>query len=91
MEELIQLITRTYGIAGLIMLSPFIFLLYVWRHTLKLGADLSRVQEQRVNDAKAVSDKMMALIGEQAGLNQETNQVLDQLKDLLMKITNTKR
>jgi hypothetical protein len=101
-EELIQLIAKTYGIAGLIMLSPFIMLGYVWRNNQKLHAEISKVQseratavekiqEARVGDAKAMSEKMLVLVEEQAGLNKETNIALDQVRELLMKITTTKR
>lgn len=98
MDELVQLIAKTYGIAGLIMLSPFIMLSYVWRSNIKLHtevskiqelrtADITKVQEARVNDAKQISDKMMELVEEQAGLNKETSMALDQVRELLMKIT----
>lgn len=105
MEELVQLIAKTYGIAGLIMISPFVMLGYVWRNNAKLqadiskvheqrnaiqeqrNADVSRVQEARVNDAKQISEKMMELMEEQAGLNKETSIALDQVRELLTKIT----
>jgi len=89
MDELVQLIVKTYGIAGLIMLSPFLMLMYVWRHNQRLAAEVSRVQESRVNDAKAISEKMLTMVEEQAGLNKETNIALDQVRDLLSKITTT--
>jgi len=85
-DELVQLIAKTYGIAGLIMLSPFVMLGYVWKNNVKLHDQVSKVQEARVNDAKAMSDRMLELVGEQAGLNKETNIVLDQVRDLLMKV-----
>lgn len=102
MEELIQLIAKTYGIAGLIMLSPFILLGYVWKSNQKLHAQVAKVQEERalavekvqearVNDAKAMSEKMLVLVEEQAGLNKETNIALDQVRDLLMKVTSQPR
>lgn len=103
MDELVQLIAKTYGIAGLIMLSPFIMLGYVWKNNVKLhdqvskiqaerAAAVEKVQEARVGDAKATFEKMMVLIEEQAGLNKETNIALDQVRELLMKtITNQKR
>jgi hypothetical protein len=102
-DELVQLIAKTYGIAGLIMLSPFIMLGYVWKNNVKLhdqvskiqaerAAAVEKVQEARVGDAKATFEKMMVLIEEQAGLNKETNIALDQVRELLMKtITNQKR
>lgn len=109
MDELVQLIAKTYGLAGLIMLSPFIMLGYVWKNNLKLhndlakvntemkavqeqrNADVTKVQEARVNDAKQISEKVIEMVEEQAGLNKETNIALDQVRDLLMRITTTKR
>lgn len=102
MEELVQLIAKTYGIAGLIMVSPFVMLGYVWRSNVKLHDQVAKIQEQRndavskvqearVNDAKAMSEKMLVLVEEQGGLNKETNIALDQVRDLLMRITTTPR
>ncbi len=105
MEELISLITKTYGIAGLIMLSPFVGLVVVWRHNVKLQDKihsqhevhtaalnfaheaLAKVQESRVADAKATSDKILTFVAENAKVSSETVQALDQVRELLMKIT----
>lgn len=91
MEELIQLVVKSYGIVGLFLLAPMVGIVYLWRRNNKLDADMSRIQELRVNDAKAVSDKMMEIVVEQAGLNKETNIALDQVRELLGKITTTTR
>ena len=47
MEELIQLIAKTYGLAGLIMLSPFVAVVFLWRHTVAQTKEIARVNEQR--------------------------------------------
>lgn len=109
MEELVALIAKTYGIAGLIMLSPFVGLAFVWRHNIVLQTkvsdmsvanakevselnqnhrtELSRIQESRVADAKAMSEKILDFVEESAGTSKETAIALDQVRDLLMKMT----
>lgn len=91
MEELIQLVIKSYGIVGLFLLAPLIAIVYLWRRNNKLDTDMSRIQELRVEDAKSVSAKMMEIVVEQAGLNKETNIALDQVRELLGKITTTTR
>jgi hypothetical protein len=102
MEEIIALVTKTYGIAGLIMLSPFVGLVFVWKHNLSLQRDLakvqensqreiSKVQESRVSDAKAMSEKILTLDEESSATARETSIALDQVRDLLMKLTTSKR
>ena len=86
-----MLISKTYGIAGLIMLSPFLGLFVVWKNNIKLQNDLAKVQESRVNDAKATTEKMLTLVEESSGTAKETNIALDQVRDLLMHITTTKK
>lgn len=49
MEKLFQLVMETYGIAGVIMLSPFVAVIAMWRENSKLHAD-----------AEAASMKYMA-------------------------------
>lgn len=91
MEELIQLVVKTYGLVGLFLLAPMVAIVYLWRRNVKLEADMGRIQELRVEDAKSVSSKMMEIVVEQAGLNKETNIALDQVRELLGKITTTTR
>lgn len=91
MEELVQLVVKTYGLVGLFLLAPMVAIVYLWRRNMKLDADMSRIQELRVTDAKSVSEKMMEIVVEQAGLNKETNIALDQVRELLGKITTTTR
>lgn len=105
MEELFLLIEKTYGIAGLIMLSPFVGLVVVWKHNVSLQKDIrsiskentvlsekhaetiAKLQESRVADGKAMAEKILTLVEESAGTSKETAIALDQVRDLLMKLT----
>lgn len=98
MEELINLVVKTYGLVGFVLLAPYVALVYMWRQNVKLNADLvaygeklamakegvTAAQAQRVVDAQQTATKMMELVSEQSGLNKETNITLDQLRELLM-------
>lgn len=83
MEELIQLITKTYGIAGLIMLSPFVAVVFLWRHNLKLQDKLETSQEKRIKDARDVSDRLIKVAENQSSLSKETNMALENVGDAL--------
>lgn len=104
MDELIQLVVKSYGIIGLLLLSPFVAVWVLWRQNLSLhkeaneaevrhGAALAEAntkiidaQKQRVDDAKQITDRMVMMIGEQSGLNKETNLALERLSDLMAMI-----
>lgn len=87
MEELVQLVIKSYGLVGLFILAPMVALSYLWRRNNKLDADISRIQELRVNDAKAIAEKMMEIAIEQSATSKETSIALDQVRELLGKIT----
>lgn len=91
MEEVIQLIAKTYGIAGLIMLSPFVAVVFVWRHSILQGKELSRINEQRVVEARAIIDKLIIIVGEQSALNKETNIALERVGDMMSIMTSQQR
>jgi single-stranded DNA-specific DHH superfamily exonuclease len=88
MEDLAQLVIKTYGIAGLIMISPFIAVVFLWRHCVsqakEQAAEISRINEQRVAELKATTEKLVALISEQSALNKETNMALERVGDVLL-------
>lgn len=101
MDELISLITKTWGIAGILLAAPFFAVWILWRQNVKLNVEriktmevskqeltaandkTSKIQEQRVTDAQAVTTKMMQVVSEQSALNKETNLVLDRVGDSL--------
>jgi hypothetical protein len=90
MEELFNLIAKTYGIAGVLLLTPLFATLALWRQNQKLLVDfqaaLERVNEthlKRAEDAKAVSDRLLVMVKEHAELSTETNLALDRVGDTL--------
>lgn len=83
MEELITLILKSYGIIGLIMCSPFVAVVFLWKNVIALHKELYKVHEMRINDAKAVSEKLMMIVQEQSSLNKETNLILERVGESL--------
>jgi hypothetical protein len=88
MEEFIHLITKTYGIAGLLLLSPAIAVVFLWRQSqtlqdkIMLAQDrVNDVHQKRVDDAKAISEKLMTVVQEHAELSKETNIALERIND----------
>lgn len=93
MEEIFLLIQKTYGIAGLVLLSPFVGLVIVFRHNIRLQTEVVKAtketveaQKQRVKDAQDVNTKLIEVIKEQSSLNTETNLALERIGDALNEI-----
>lgn len=93
MEEIFLLIQKTYGVAGLILLSPFAGLVIVFRHNIRLQTAVVEAtrgevdaQKQRVKDAQDVNVKLIEVIKEQSSLNTETNLALERIGDALNEI-----
>lgn len=91
MEEIGLLITKTYGIAGLIMLSPFAGLIFLWRHYVKVlkekDLEIKQLGEARTMDAQKVFEKLMDMNKIQSESNKETNMALERVGDLLSIMT----
>jgi hypothetical protein len=89
-EELFNLIVKTYGLAGVLMMAPVVALVFIWKHAEKLQKKLdtandrvNEVHAKRVEDAKQVAEKLMAMVQEHGALSKETNIALDKVGDLL--------
>lgn len=98
MDAFVKLIQDTYGLAGLLILSPLIGMMYLWKNNQKLQGDIQTMNErivdahkQRVDDAQNVSDKLIQMVSEHASLAKETNLALDRVGDTLSMIQNTGR
>lgn len=130
MQEIFELILKTYGIAGILILAPFGAAIYLWRDNQSLNKDLIAsakesttaakessaklaetqaafvtklaeahtefskklseandkvvaAQVQRVQDAQALTGKLMEIVSEQSSLNKETNNALERLHDVV--------
>lgn len=96
MEELAQLILKTYGIAGLLLLTPLIAVKLIWDHSKEQGRQLQAANERvnethakRVDDAKQIADRLMGMVQEHAELSKETNMALERVGDLLSILQNS--
>lgn len=90
MEALLELILKTYGLAGILLLSPLAAVWFLWKENKELRglyqAAMEKVNEthlKRVDDSKAVSEKLLAMVQEHAELSTETNLALDRVGDTL--------
>lgn len=52
-----------------------------------LSVSDAKLQESRVADGKVMAEKILTLVEESAGTSKETAIALDQVRDLLMKLT----
>lgn len=101
MDEIIQLVIKSYGVIGLVMLSPFVAVFFLWKQNQVLhkqiadlttassdrivaaGEKVVEAQRQRVADAQAIMERLVVMVGEQSGLNKETNVALERVGDLM--------
>ena len=96
MDEIIGLITKSYGLVGLLVISPVVALKFLWADNQKLRADLqaandkvAAIAEKRVDDVKAIAEKLMSMATEQSQLSQETNTALERVGDALTVVANS--
>jgi predicted sugar kinase len=97
MEEVIQLVIKSYGIVGLVMISPFVAMIALWKAYEKVRGELqaanekiSATQDKRVEDAKEVATKLLTMTAEHASLGKETNMALDRVSDMLTVMQNAR-
>lgn len=83
MDELIQLIFKSYGLVGVILASPLVAVVFLWRHNQALQDKLQAANDKRVEDAQRITDKLMLMSSEHASLSKETNLALDRIGDVL--------
>lgn len=86
MEELLLLISKTYGLVGLFIVAPVGALVVVWRHNVKLQKDLAEAQKLRVKDAQDINSKLIDIVREQTGLSTETNLALERIGDAMNEV-----
>jgi hypothetical protein len=100
MDELIQLIARTYGIVGLLILAPIIAVIFLYKDNRRIHHDhealmvdwelrVAKVQEQRVQDAQAITNKLVEIVSEQSALSRETNIALERISGIMDQVANT--
>ncbi len=83
MDELMKLVMQSYGLVGLVLVSPMIAMVFLWRDNKKLQREVVAAQTQRVTDAQQVTEKLIEMVSEHAGLAKETNIALDRIAGLL--------
>jgi hypothetical protein len=82
-NEIIELILRTYGIVGLLIAAPFFAVIILWRENRRLHAETVHVQRCRVEDSQSVVSKLVDVVSEQSSLSRETNKALDRIADVM--------
>ena len=92
-EDLVTLILKTYGIAGVLILAPFVACFLLWRGNTVLQAQVvaqaalvaaaekerGNDQNKRVTDTERMMEKLLLVVREQTALGVETNSMLERL------------
>jgi hypothetical protein len=86
LEDLLQLVLKSYGIVGVMLLLPVAACVVLWKQNLALHAEVvsqSNValdaQKQRSADQERMTEKLLEVIKEQTELNTEINGVLSRV------------
>jgi len=65
MEKIVQLVMETYGVAGLVMLSPFAAVVVLWRENLRIQKDAkdseTKYRTSCTDCDKAYADKLASI------------------------------
>ena len=98
MEHVIELVLKSYGVLGLILLSPMVAMKFLWDHNKNLQERLQaandkvvEISNKRTEDAKAIAEKLMEMSGEHAGLTTETNNALDRVRETLKVLASSRK
>jgi hypothetical protein len=83
-NDIVELILKTYGIAGILLLMPFIAVVVLFKENKSLHADVLAAQVKRVEDAQAISTKLIEIVSNQSALNKETNLALDKISETMV-------
>jgi hypothetical protein len=60
MDDLIQLIVKSYGIVGLLILSPMITTVYLWRETVRLNKEHNELQAAHMKFIDDLGQRVVA-------------------------------
>lgn len=100
MEELFNLVLKSYGIVGVLVLLPAAASVVLWKQNKELHAevvaqtnlaleaqkDRTKDQQARVADTERMMEKVVEIVREQTALNTEINGVLSRLGDSVDKL-----
>lgn len=93
MDDLWMLIQKTYGLAGILILSPLVLAFLTFKENAKLhknvleaAKDVSEAQKQRVEDAKGVTSKLVELVASQTTTNREIATTLGRIEAVLTRL-----
>lgn len=60
MEEIIQAIIKSYGLIGLIMLSPFAAAVYLWKDNVRLNKALQELAQKYTDSIDSMGQRVVA-------------------------------
>lgn len=100
MEELFNLVLKSYGIVGILILLPAAAAFVLWKQNERLHAevvaqttlaleaqkDRTKDQQARVADTERMMEKVVEIVREQTALNTEINGVLSRLGESVDKL-----
>ena len=59
MDELVQLLVKTYGLLGILLLAPFIATVYVWNENKRLHGHHEATETTNNNTVTLMNDKIV--------------------------------
>lgn len=83
MDEIIQLVIKSYGLLGLLLIAPWIVVIFLWKDNKFIRQELVDTQQKRVQDAKELSRELLTTASADSALKKETNILLERMGDTL--------
>jgi hypothetical protein len=83
MDEIIQLVFKSYGLLGLLIIAPWVVVYFLWSENKSIHEEVSKSQTQRVTDAQEISKNLIAAAIEDSALKKETNLLLERMGETL--------
>lgn len=83
MDEIIQLVFKSYGLLGLLIIAPWFAAWLFWKEGKEIHEKLSASQQQRVADAQEISKGLITAAAEDSALKKETNLLLERMGETL--------
>jgi hypothetical protein len=80
MDELLQAVLKSYGVVGLVMFSPLIAVVFLWRDNVRLNNEM---RQMTINFTEKIDDMGKRVVASQEKRVDESHAITNQLVELI--------
>lgn len=80
MEEFVNLIVKTYGLFGLILVAPVVAMVWLWRDNVRLNNEMRKMAESYADRVDALGQRVVAA---QEKRVDDSHQIAEQLVEMI--------